>query len=121
MLQALHSSTCLSASLYGSSTATSFSSVWILCSSGGVIFRTGSTGGLGIEAPDKAGGVRGRNRRSRCGSGRKKYLADCRRDDDDDDDDDDDGIDGRRGVKSGKSREKKGSMVSEELELKGVH
>jgi hypothetical protein len=82
-----------------------------------VIFRTGSIGGLGIEAPERSGGVRGlRGRGSRCGGGRREYPADCGREDDDDD-----GIDDRRGVKSGKSREKKGSMVSEELELKGVH
>jgi hypothetical protein len=86
-----------------------------------VIFRTGSIDGLRIEAQNKSGGVRGlRGRRSRRGGGREKYPADCGREDDDDDDDDD-GIDDRRGVKSGKSREKKGSMVSEELELKGVH
>jgi hypothetical protein len=86
-----------------------------------VIFRTGSIDGLGIEAPNKSGSVRGlRGRRSRCRGGREKYLADCGREDDDDNDDDD-GIDDCRGVKSGKSQEKKGSIVSEELELKGVH
>jgi hypothetical protein len=83
-----------------------------------VIFRTESIDGLGIEAPDKSGGVRGL--RGRRGGGREKYPADCGREYDDDDDDDD-GIDDHRGVKSGRSREKKGSMVSEELELKGVH
>lgn len=77
-----------------------------------MIFCTGSIDGLGIEAPDRSGGVRGlRGRRSQCGGGQE----------DDDDDDDDDGIDDRRGVKSGKSREKNGSMVSEELGLEGVH
>ncbi len=80
-----------------------------------MIFCTGSIDWLGIEAPDKSGGVRGlRGRRSRCGGGREKYPADCEREDDDDDDDDD-GIDDRRGVKSGKSREKRGPWCLKSL------
>jgi len=47
--------------------------------------------------------------------GREKYPGP-----DVDDDDDDDGTECRRDVKSGKSRGERGSMVSKELELKGV-